>query len=131
MIIASKTLLNVTFCFKFVFSKKMFYFWIKIYKMTMHKFLEKDHVQFTKLAKFALGTMSIDEQEEVLEQIEKEKNKWLSLDSTKRRYQKIEAFAYKYVSVVLKFEFDKITVFDIVNRNFFNIQNYTTQNEVV
>lgn len=99
--------------------------------MTMHKFLEKDHVQFTKLAKFALGTMSLDEQEDVLEQIEDKKNKWLGLDNTKRHYQKIEAFAYKYVSVVLKFEYDKIIVFDIVNRNFFNIRNYTTQNEVV
>ena len=54
--------------------------------MTMHKFLEKDQVQFTKLAKFALGTMSIDEQEDVLERIEYEKNKWL------RNAQKI---AYK------------------------------------
>lgn len=99
--------------------------------MTMHKFLEKDHVQFTKLAKFALGTMSLDEQEAVLDQIEYEKNKWLNMDNMKRQGAKIKAFTYKYVSVVLKLEYDRIIVFDIVNRNFFNIQNYTAQNEVV
>ncbi len=99
--------------------------------MTMHKFLEKDYVQFTKLAKFALGTMDIDEQEDVLDRIEFEKNKWLSMSSTQRHFGQTEVFVYKYVSVVLKFEFDKIIVFDIVNRNFFNIRNYTTQNEVV
>ncbi len=99
--------------------------------MGMHTFLEKDQVQFTKLAKFALGTMSLDEQDDVLDQIENEKNKWFSLDNTKRHYQKIEAFAYKYVSVVLKFEYDKIIVFDIVNRNFFNPLNYSAKHEVV
>ena len=99
--------------------------------MTMHKFLEKDQVQFTKLAKFALGTMSIDEQEDVLERIEYEKNKWLNNGNARKPNKKIEVFNYKYVAVVLKFEDNDVLVFDIVNQNFFNIRNYISQNEGV
>ena len=124
-------MLNPVLILNLLLSKKIFIFELNFIKMTMHKFLEKDQVQFTKLAKFALGTMSIDEQEDVLERIEYEKNKWLNSLSVKKTHKKIEVFNYKYVSVVLKFEDNDILVFDIVNQNFFNIRNYISQNEGV
>lgn len=99
--------------------------------MTIHKLTETGHVQFTKLARFALGTMDLDEQEDVLHRIDHEKNKWFSTTNAERYEEKVEAFSYKYVFVVLKFEQNKIVVFDVVNRNFFNIKNYTPQYEII
>ena len=99
--------------------------------MTIHKLLETNHVRFTKLARFALGTMDLDEQEDVLDRIDYERNKWFAKSHVEKLEAKVEAFAYKYVFVVLKFEQQKVTVFDVVNKNFFNIKNYNIHYEGV